>query len=1678
MAKSPRDAGQFGEKKFLPPEIKKIEDLKKSLLDLEKGSEKEAMAAEIERECLVLANRAVDLMSKVEGEKTISGEQRKKNKERIERINNLILAIGEVKKIAADFRTGKNKDFGGIDEALQKVVSRVSVLESLTNINKIAKTPKKIGESGLEQSFEENNDNLYGGKGERRINKSNKVKRGEKNDQFVSSEDISKKEEDKKREKETGEIIKTEEDDKNDKKEAPLPEAKKEEIISKKSEDEKIATREDGLEKKESKKIINKEEFKKILDEIKTAQGLINFFDSAPGWIDAEDGLYNFADDKSIKNNLKKVKEGFLVGFGKEYKAGYLPEILKKKIEEIRNSKKTVLEKPKSEAPKEVEEIKNEAQKIEIGEFKQVLLDYINHNKGKSLPESFVGFSKSCLALVEKCEEDGDYEEVANVKESFYQEIDAIVKQLAAGETETPAPVLEQKTGVWEKVKGWFGKGKEIAKNKEVQDAAAEATYNSATSILGIKFVTDLGRAIVGKGDIAQYVKQKLEDRTIRNNFEALIQSRQRGKDEKLSEEERAEAASKFYAQAKNVFRAINESKRIDPKEKQEMKEKLKTLARDYEQEKDKNEKQAQKATIDVIEAYTKNKVSGMTIAKDFLNTALTATGTFALRGVMYAGAAAGERFLKLRKENIRKEVKGEAKNNIVKGVLIDSFTETFHELTLHRLDKKSGEISSTRKAADLIKAIGTLARIAGIGGLALGELRTEGVGIIQKTLENIEKSVENNVFEKGGMLNNFAANFDRLTLGSSNLAERLSAKDLTNSPVIGASMMSEAQLPWENEEPLYAEENLSSEATVDSNDAPEIAEAAGSVEIDTTIHKGDGYYDVFRRQIEADPEKFGYQDEGDVDDFIERKTREFLKTNDLWKNGKGVGLRYDPEARIVLNPDGTFVQSNVETYRMEIPKPRIETMAQISDKQAFDEAEMKIAENQMEINAAERIKMDANYLRAVNRIKTDFGADQAQRLIGKMNGVYGKLNNLEEMVAKHPVEGSDNLAGRIKDLKETFLKAQTDVAPSNYDNTLRMLNDIDKTIDKDVLIIQNQTGEAMTEETFFAKGSVVGEKMTTGSKDTLASAVKELSEKSGLKGDKLAEGILEYKMPSHDEVQDGLRELAEKGDKTAANLLKQTESGRINIRNSAFGRGTLYLKDHGYFKSSGVQFEEAKSLIDKNDEALSGEKTVSSQEAKAAIESAEAKVELLSKKATIAEAQKLINDKILIEDPSKAAEYGMKLNRLQGEEKFKFAQEILGKSGVHKEAVLQSLGVDDKDIITKVYEEADAKAVEGRELLEKERAAELDKEMAKIDKALEQEQIRAKVKMAQWDQEQKVFETERAQVNQEIDDMFRNMQRRYVDDPENLSRLNKQFQKSENILNKTSAQDEIEKIAKNLDKDNLKFFKELPHAKQATEWAKEYDGVGEDKVQGALKDLNQAVKKGDSSEYLKAVQKIESLKNSIEKTKEAGLVGILNKEDLVGQATAKPLDPDVQEKIASFAREAQQAETDAKAKVAEYAKKLENQEIEQTNKEQEIRDLAEKARVAKMEGELNSAEKQSEEAFKDAYKYLDEKQKEVDFIRGVNAEKESFNLRKEIKELEKLSAYLQRANEKGVSLNKDDADDFVTKLEMIKRNTDNDKVLEEIESAEKYLKKGGTMERYLQMIEDAVSQVLRGPNG
>ncbi|HRY36413.1 MAG TPA: hypothetical protein P5230_00820 [Candidatus Magasanikbacteria bacterium] len=1190
---------------------------------------------------------------------------------------------------------------------------------------------------------------------------------------------------------------------------------------------------------------------------------------------------------------------------------------------------------PEAKPEIKIETVKTKENDLEILKneasiFKKEIQKYISGEEAKSMPADFIDTAKAYLVLVEKAEDDEERGDFEKARTAFLADLKDITDKTIVAPEKAVLPTEEKKGffgKIWNKTKEVFGKSKEVLKKEEVRDMAAETAYKSITSVLGVKFATDLVRAIGGKGDIADYYKHKMEEGNVKEKFASLLRQSEKnktvGKENLKKEEETA-----FIARARELFYEINKSDR-SPKEKQEMKDKLKKLVKQYDSEKGNTEKQAQTAVIDIVDDYTKNKVSGVSIAKDFLNTLTTATGTYALRGVIYGTAAAAEKYLKLRKENRRRESSGETRKGILKELTVGSFNETLKELNV--LDK---EKTATKKVIDVIKASGVLLRVAGIGGLAIGELHQEGAGIIEKTLENIKNATEHGVLEKGGALNNFAANFDRLTLGSTNLSEKIDSLSgkISSEVLASGTLMAQGlendtspnnedidmKLPWEKEEPLYAEEKLS------PTDIPETTETPEPVEIDTTIHKGDGYYDVFKRQIEADPEKFGFKDEGDVDDFIEKKTKEFLKINNLWKNGKSVGLIYNPEAKIVLNSDGSFTENNVETYKMEIPKPKVEIpQTKVTTETSLEKNESPkmtgeeiIAENKSVFNKADRKELDEIYSKTVKDIQKDFGDAKAQKFVEKMDVVNKRLNDLENVVSQHKVEGSDNLAGRLKDLKTALLKAQEDEVPANYKSTLSMLDDIKATIDSDIKIIENQTGGGQTAESVNAD---------------------------------------------------------------------------------------------------------------------------------------------LSTEQMIAE-----------------------------------NYENLAKAGEHKEAAMRSLGLSNEEIINKIQEEADTKEAAGRALLEKEKLAEMQAEEAKIDKAFAQEEINAKASEMKWQEMQKSFDTQRAQSQQEIDEMFKNLQRRYVDDPENLSKLNRQLEKSQSILakaslvkdslkntpeDKSSLTDVIEKTSKSLDKSNIDFFKKLPHVQEAQSWAKDYSGAGEDKVQEALLKLNTATKETNSADYLKAVKRIEELKNEIEKTEKVGLVGILNKEKTVDEVMAKPIDPADRAKLDAIRQEAHDAEIKAKEEVARYAA-----EQEEANKLKEIKTERMKATAGALDNRaaeisLSLAEKQTAKAFEDAYKYLEEKQKEVDFIRSVDAEKESFNIQKEIKALEKLSRALEKANEKGVPLDKEKVNDFVVKMEMIKRNSDNDGALEAIKEAEDYLKKGGKLDKYMEMVKDAVSQVLRGPN-
>ncbi|HNU95851.1 MAG TPA: procyclic acidic repetitive family protein, partial [Candidatus Magasanikbacteria bacterium] len=360
---------------------KELKSIEESLIEIEKNKTegtKEKIKQEVEKikqACLEVSGKVLNLIDNA------------KNKVEKNKAIKLLDFVVDLKKTADIFKDGKEMNTEKIKEKLVVVQEQIKHVGGVKSEKKKPESVKKISKQIEEASAEDMA--RYGGKGEQ--------KPPEKQEEVQVDNNIdSNKEENEKKEKEAlifaaknkedlfaaldkiGEVkgssrtYSTEEikdaiealfagvviAGKGVTRELGIRD-KAEELLKK---EKTPKNKKDIIEKAENRKTINKEEFKKIIDEIKTAQGLIDFLNSAPGWIDAGDGLFNFADDKSVENNVKKVKEGFLVGFGKEYKAGYLPEILKNKIEEIRNSKKTRLKKINTETVKSDNDLVAESQ--------------------------------------------------------------------------------------------------------------------------------------------------------------------------------------------------------------------------------------------------------------------------------------------------------------------------------------------------------------------------------------------------------------------------------------------------------------------------------------------------------------------------------------------------------------------------------------------------------------------------------------------------------------------------------------------------------------------------------------------------------------------------------------------------------------------------------------------------------------------------------------------------------------------------------------------------------------------------------------------------------------------------------------------------------------------------------------------------------------------------------------------------------------------------------------------------------------------------------------------------------------------------------------------------------------------------------------------------------------------
>ncbi len=313
--------------------------------------------------------------------------------------------------------------------------------------------------------------------------------------------------------------------------------------------------------------------------------------------------------------------------------------------------------------------------------------------------------------------------------------------------------------------KGWWTRLKEKGKNlkesifnKDTGKALGKMSYDTITSVLGVKLATDLVYGLAtGKGDLAEWWKGRKESKgsreAITETYQSLMQSFKKIKrNEALAESEKIETRLAD-------FKTKIESARISSEAKKELSDRLLTIGEKHQEDTETAAKERDKEVRRVLEAYVQGKISGMKIAKDGLNLALTATGLLMLRGAVYAGVSKAEGVEKAKREYAKQTLGTDAKKAelkfVAKDVIINAAIETAHGLSLGVFSKE--KIGVKRRTLNFIKEIGTVARGFGIYGLAFSHAELPGQSIDKLISQIKEHGVA------GAISDNFIHNVERV---------------------------------------------------------------------------------------------------------------------------------------------------------------------------------------------------------------------------------------------------------------------------------------------------------------------------------------------------------------------------------------------------------------------------------------------------------------------------------------------------------------------------------------------------------------------------------------------------------------------------------------------------------------------------------------------------------------------------------------------------------------------------------------------------------------------------------------------------------------------------------------------------------------------------------------------------
>lgn len=306
-----------------------------------------------------------------------------------------------------------------------------------------------------------------------------------------------------------------------------------------------------------------------------------------------------------------------------------------------------------------------------------------------------------------------------------------------------PSPPTPPRRGFWGRVKDKLFGATKAAVNKEFGKTAVKVGYDTVGTVLGVKFIGDLvgagigaaGRALfkkdLGFGDINTRIvgakEVKSEKSVINTAYNELLAAVHRQREVGAPPAAGGEVEERFD----DLVDIIQGAHHIKTEEKRELLVQLRRVISERDASINAAAVEREDATRKLLEMSVRNKVAGMKIWRDALNTLLTAAGGGVVKGAVYGLLSALEitQRGRVRHEKATLEQGSEAGSSAkyIKEAFATSARETARGLML-----KGEQPGATgkRRAVDFVRSLGVALRGLGLAGLAMGGFGNHSEGI------------------------------------------------------------------------------------------------------------------------------------------------------------------------------------------------------------------------------------------------------------------------------------------------------------------------------------------------------------------------------------------------------------------------------------------------------------------------------------------------------------------------------------------------------------------------------------------------------------------------------------------------------------------------------------------------------------------------------------------------------------------------------------------------------------------------------------------------------------------------------------------------------------------------------------------------------------------------------------